>query len=371
MQLNDLLKIMVKNSASDLHLKPGVPPKFRIHGELKSVGLDILTVKELMEYASLMMTEKDKRKLKEELDCDLSYEIPALSRFRVNILMQQKIPCMVIRRIPADIPNLDDLNLPIVLKKIADEERGMILVTGVTGSGKSTTLAAIIDYINSHKFGNIITIEDPVEFFHKDKKCNIIQRQVGQDTLSFQTALKYVLRQDPDVILVGELRDRETIETAVSAAETGHLLLSTVHTVNAHQTVDRIINFYPPELQGQIRTQLSENLKAVISQRLLKTVDGKGRVAALEIMITSPVIKKAILNNELLKIPQYMEQSKDVGMQTFNMALADLIRSGRVTLEEALASSDKPEELELKLRSEGMEDDDDDKDDISMIPGLN
>ncbi|WP_026841610.1 type IV pilus twitching motility protein PilT [Citrifermentans bremense] len=352
MELNEILGIAMKAKGSDIHLKAGLPPIVRIDGALRAIpNADRLSTDGVRKMAFNIMNERQKRIFEENYEVDLSYGVPGLGRFRVNVFAQRGTVALVLRAIPIAIPTLETLNLPPVLKKLALEQRGLILVTGTTGSGKSTTLASIIDYINEHRTCNIITIEDPVEYLHKDKKSLISQREVGFDTLTFGKALTSALRQDPDVILVGEMRDYETIETALTAAETGHLVLSTLHTLDAAETVNRVISVFPPYHQRQVRMQLSGILKGVISQRLVPRADGKGRVPAVEVLIGTARIRDCIDDKEKTKqIPEAIAQGfTTYGMQTFDQSLMQLMTKNLITYEEAMRQSSNPDDFALKV----------------------
>ncbi len=352
MELNEILTIAVKAKSSDVHIKSGLPPIVRIDGKLRPIpNAPRLTPDNVRDMALAVMNERQKQQFTETFEVDLSYGVPGLGRFRVSVYSQRGTVAMVLRTISFGIPTLDSLNLPPVLKKIAQEERGLILVTGTTGSGKSTTLAAMIDHINESRSCNIITVEDPVEFLHRDKKSIISQREVGFDTLSFANALKGALRQDPDVILVGEMRDLETIETAMTAAETGHLVMSTLHTLDASETVNRIISVFPPYHQRQVRMQLSGVIKGVISQRLVPRADGKGRVPAVEVMLGTARIRECIDDKEKTKqIPEAIAQGfVSYGMQTFDQSLMQLYTKKFITYEEAMRQSSNPDDFALKV----------------------
>ncbi|HJV66386.1 MAG TPA: type IV pilus twitching motility protein PilT [Geomonas sp.] len=352
MQLNEILAIAMKAKGSDIHLKAGLPPIIRIDGALRAIpNAERLTADFVRSMALGIMNDRQKKQFDENYEADLSYGVPGLGRFRVNVFAQRGTVAMVLRAIPIAIPTLETLNLPPVLKKLSLEHRGLILVTGTTGSGKSTTLASMIDYINENRTCNIITIEDPVEYLHKDKKSLISQREVGFDTLSFGKALTSSLRQDPDVILVGEMRDYETIEIALTAAETGHLVLSTLHTLDAAESVNRIISVFPPFHQRQVRMQLSGILRGVVSQRLVPRADGKGRVPAVEIMIGTARIRDCIDDKEKTKqIPEAISQGfTSYGMQTFDQSLMQLLTQKLITYEEALRQSSNPDDFALKI----------------------
>ncbi len=351
--LEQLLQELVEKNGSDLHLKLGRPPVLRIRGDLVPMDNEQLKTEDIQQSVYSVTTPEQQKKLTEERELDFSFAVKTLSaRFRGNAFYQRGVLGAVFRVIPAKIPTLDDLKFPPVLKDIASRPQGLVLVSGPTGCGKSTTLAAIIEYINENFPKHIITIEDPLEFVHQDKKSIINQREIGIDTYSFAGALKRALRQDPDIILVGEMRDQETISIAVTAAETGHLVLSTLHTNDAKQAIDRVIDTFPPEGQHQIRMQLANTLLAVIAQRLLKRADGKGRIATLEIMINSPTIKKLIEENKTTAINKAMEESVTFyQMQTFNQALFKLWKENLITQEDALAASPNPNDLKIQFET--------------------
>jgi twitching motility protein PilT len=352
MDLNEILTIAVKARASDIHIKSGLPPIVRIDGKLRPIpNAPRMSGDTVMAMAHSMMNERQKQQFDDTYEVDLSHGLPGVCRFRVSAYHQRGTVALVFRAISINIPNLEALNLPPVLRKIAMEERGLILVTGTTGSGKSSTLAAMIDYINETRTANIITVEDPVEFLHRDKKSIISQREIGFDTLSFAAALKGALRQDPDVILVGEMRDLETIETAITAAETGHLVMSTLHTLDAAETINRIISVFPPYHQRQVRMQLSAVIKGVISQRLVPKADGRGRVPAVEVMIGTARVKDCIDDKDKTKqIPDAIAQGfTTYGMQTFDQSLMQLYSSKLISYEEALRQSTNPDDFALKV----------------------
>ena len=351
MNIDDLLKIAVERGASDLHLKVGNHPVLRIDGQLHPmVELKRLMQENTIAMAFAMMNDLQKEKFKAEHELDMAYSVAGLGRFRCNVFRQRGAVGIVLRVIPTQVKTIADLNLPLVLERVAQERRGMVLVTGTTGSGKSTTLAAMIDNINTHRIEHIITIEDPIEYLHRDKKSIVNQREVGQDTLEFANALRSSLREDPDVILVGEMRDLETIETAIMAAETGHLVLSTLHTLDAPETVNRIISIFPPHHQKQIRIQLASVLKAVISMRLLPRADGKGRVPAVEILINTPYIQECITDPDKTKLIKDAVQDgvSQYGMQTFDQSLYFLYQKELITYDEALKWATNPDEFKLK-----------------------
>jgi twitching motility protein PilT len=353
MNINDLLKIAVERKASDLHLKVGSHPVIRVDGDLLPLGeLKRLMQEDTIAMAFSMMNARQKQRFKEELELDIAYSVPGLGRFRCNVFQQRGAVGLVLRVIPARIQSIRELMLPPVLERICEERRGMILCTGTTGSGKSTSLAAMLDYINSTRTEHMITIEDPIEFLHRDKKSIVNQREIDVDTHSFAGALRAALRQDPDVLLVGEMRDYETIETALLAAETGHLVFSTLHTLDATETVNRIISVFPPHHQKQIRIQLSQVLKSVISLRLVPRADGMGRVPAAEVLISTAYIRECIENKEKTKYirEQIALGTSQYGMQTFDQSLFQLYKSGLITLDEALKRATNPDEFRLKIQ---------------------
>ncbi|HVE57042.1 MAG TPA: type IV pilus twitching motility protein PilT [Pyrinomonadaceae bacterium] len=351
-RIDDLLRMAMSFGASDLHLRAGSYPVIRVNGELRPLsGVERLNQEETLEMAFSMMSNRQKQHFKEAYEVDIGYGVSGLGRFRVNIFQQRNSIGIVARVISDHIRNFAELGLPPILTKIADEQRGLILVTGTTGSGKSTTLAAMIDHINQTRNSHVVTVEDPIEFLHKDKKSFITQREVDVDTRSFAEALRGSLRQDPDVILVGEMRDLETIETALVAAETGHLVFSTLHTLDASETLTRIISAFPPYQQKSIRIQLAGLLKAVVSQRLMKSAKGNSRVPAVEVLISTPLIRDYILHEE--KTTQIRDAigagTSQYGMQTFDQSLFYLYQSGLIALEEALRGSTNPDEFRLRL----------------------
>jgi twitching motility protein PilT len=353
MHVNDLLKIAVDSGASDLHLKVGSYPMLRVRGSLVPAISDRrLDHEDMVAMAAAVLPTSHRERFKDNHEVDLAYSVSGLGRFRCNAFQQRGTIGMSFRVIPMKAATIEDLALPLVLKTIAAEERGLILVTGTTGSGKSTTLAGLIDEINSTRSSHIITIEDPIEYLHRDNKSIVNQREVGVDTNSFSHALRSALRQDPDVILVGEMRDFETIETALLAAETGHLVLSTLHTLDATETINRIIAVFPPHYQKQVRTQLASVLKAVVSMRLMPSVDGKGRVPAVEVLITTAFIRECIMDKEKTHlIPSAIAQgTSQYGMQTFDQSIFSLLERGLVTYEEALRWATNVDEFKLKVQ---------------------
>ncbi|OGF48494.1 MAG: type IV pili twitching motility protein PilT [Candidatus Firestonebacteria bacterium RIFOXYC2_FULL_39_67] len=350
MLINDLLNKMLEKKASDLHLKVGRPPLLRIDGKITQVELPLLTEADIEEMLFAMMSQRQRVKFAEANEIDLSYSPTGSARYRINAFRQKSTIEIIIRMIPKDIPSFDALTLPPILKKVALESRGLILMTGATGSGKSTTLASLVKYINDNQPYHIITIEDPIEFMHTDSMSSVTQRELGIDTDSYDVALKYVLRQDPDVVFIGEMRDIDTVSAAISAGETGHLVLSTLHTIDASQTIDRLIDFYPASQQNQIRNQLANIITAIISMRLIEKADGKGRVPAVEVMLGTPTIKSLIRENKLSSIKSMIQQgSAQYGMQTFDQSLAELYKKGLITLDMALAEATSKNDLKLSL----------------------
>lgn len=349
-RLMGLLKAMVEIKSSDMHIRAKCKPMFRISGKIRAVNQPEFTPEETYGMAMEVLNDTQREEFGRRHEVDLSINVEGYARFRVNIFQQKGMVNMALRMIPDDIKTLDELDLPASLKKIALSSRGLILVTGTTGSGKSTTLAAIIDYINQNTAKHIITLEDPIEFVHKDKKSIVAQREVGLDTLSFNEALRNIVRQDPDVILVGEMRDKETMAAALTSAQTGHLVLSTIHTINAMQTVNRIIDVFPPHQQNQIRLQLGDCLCAVISQRLIPRKDKGGMIPAVEVLVATTLVKNLIEENDFASLAEQMEKGDYYGMQTFNQALEGLCRSGKVDIEDAKKAATNPEDLILRLR---------------------
>ena len=352
LNIDTLLRTACENKASDLHLKVGNYPYLRVDGELRPLTqYTRISSEDMLNMAFSMMTNRQKQKFKENAELDMAYGVAGLGRFRVNVFQQRGNVGMVLRVIPTKIRTLEELLLPRVIDKVCQEKRGMVLVTGTTGSGKSTTLAAMVDRINSTRTDHIITIEDPIEFLHRDKKGFCNQREVEVDTPSFGSALRAALRQDPDVILVGEMRDLETIQTALLAAETGHMVFSTLHTMDATETIQRIIAVFPPPEQKQIRLQLASTLKAIISQRLVRKADGIGRAPAVEVLVTTEYIKDCIINPDKTRMIHDAISSgvSQYGMQTFDQSLFDLYSQGLITLQEALESSTNPDEFKLRI----------------------
>lgn len=353
LELNEILKIALKGGASDIHLKSGLPPMFRVDGALVPLkNGERLLPDDIQRMAFSIMNPVQRERFDMAHECDLAHGIPGVGRFRVNVFQQRGTVGIVFRVIPFGVKTIEQLHLPKVVEQIAMEQRGLVLVTGTTGSGKSTTLASIIDHINSHRTCHIMTIEDPIEFLIRDRRSIVNQREIGVDTMTFADALRAALRQDPDVILVGEMRDFETIETAITAAETGHLVMSTLHTLDAVETVNRIISVFPPYQQKQVRLQLASILKAVISQRLVPRADGKGRVPALEILVSTARVRECIADKDRTKElhDAIAKGYTTYGMQTFDQSLMQLVKQGLVTYEEALKHVSNPDDFALRFR---------------------
>src|SRR3972149_1398347 len=353
MELHDILNLSVKEKASDVHLKAGLPPILRIYGNLIPVkNQERLAPYEITKIAMRLMNDQQKEVFKTAHQVDMAYSVPGLGRFRVNIFQQRGATGIVFRVIPVVISSVTELNLPKILEKVSGESRGLVLVTGVTGSGKSTTIASMLDYINNHFTYNIITVEDPIEFLHRDKKCIINQREIGVDTRSFSESLRSALRQDPDIIMVGEMRDMETIEIALMAAETGHLVMSTLHTIDAMETINRIVSVFPPYQQKQIRIQLASVIRGIISLRLIPTKDGKGRVPAVEVLVSTGRIRECIEDKEKTKdIRDAIAKGQTTyGMQTFDQSIMDLLNKGFISYEEALAQASNPDDFALRVK---------------------
>src|SRR3954466_2815108 len=343
MDIAELLAFVVKNKASDLHLSSGLPPMIRVNGDVRRINLPAMEHKDVHGMVYDIMNDGQRKFYEENLECDFSFAIPNLARFRVNAFVQQRGAAAVMRTIPSKILSLEDLKAPKIFADIADQPRGIVLVTGPTGSGKSTTLAGMVNHINENEHGHILTIEDPIEFVHESKKCLINQREVGPHTLSFSNALRSALREDPDVILVGELRDLETIRLALTAPETGHLVFGTLHTSSAAKTIDRVVDVFPADEKEMVRAMLSESLQAVISQTLLKTKDGNGRVAAHEIMVATPAIRNLIREAKIAQMSSSIQTGNSVGMQTLDQNLTELVRRNQISPAEARSKAKIPE----------------------------
>ena len=351
--MRDLLKVLVEKDGSDLFITVGFPPAMKIHGKVTPVSKTKLTPESAKSLCQAIMNDKQLKEFEATKECNFALAPEGVGRFRANAYIQQGYHGLVLRVIETDVPNIDKLKLPEVLKDVVMTKNGLVIMVGGTGSGKSTSLAAMIDYRNDNTYGHIITIEDPIEYVHPHKKCIIMQREVGVDTDDWEIALKNTLRQAPDVILLGEIRDRETMEFAIAFAETGHLAMATLHANSANQALDRIINFFPEERRSQLLMDLSLNLKSVISQRLLKTPDGKGRVAAIEILLNSPLISDLILKGDVHEIKTVMSKSNELGMKTFDQALFYLYEADKISYDDALRSADSMNELRLRIKLEG------------------
>ena len=351
--MDELLVSLYKKGGSDLFIIAGASPSMRIHGKVVPIMDKKLTAEHTMSLAHCLMSKEEWDQFKASKECNFAIAIPDISRFRVNALVQRGSAGLVIRIIPNEIPSFQDLHLPDILSEIAMTKRGLVIFVGGTGSGKSTSLASLIDHRNEHSNGHIITIEDPVEFVHHHKGCIVTQREVGTDTDSFEVGLKNTLRQAPDVILIGEIRDQQTMEHAIAFAETGHLCLATLHANNTNQALDRIINFFPEARHKQLLLDLSLNVKALVSQRLLPTPNGKGRRAAIEVLLNTPLMADLIMKGEVHNIKELMKKGKDQGMQTFDHALFELLREGAITIEEAMRNADSVNDLRLRVKLEG------------------
>ena len=353
--MHDLLRAMVTKKASDLFITCGFPPAIKLDGKMTPVANQQLTPQHTTELTRAMMNDKQAQEFEATKECNFAISPGGIGRFRVNAFVQQGRTGMVLRTITTTIPKFEDLNLPAVLKDICMTKRGLIIMVGGTGCGKSTSLAAMVGYRNENSYGHIVTIEDPVEFTHEHKNCVVTQREVGVDTENWFSALKNTLRQAPDVILIGEIRDRETMDYAVAFAETGHLCLSTLHANSANQALDRIINFFPPDRRSQLLMDLSLNIRALVSQRLIAKKDGKGRVAAVEVLLNSPLIQDLIFKGEVHEIKAIMAKSRELGMQTFDQHLFDLYEQGQISYEDALRNADSVNELRLMIKLHGKE----------------
>ncbi|MFN7725750.1 MAG: PilT/PilU family type 4a pilus ATPase [Rubrivivax sp.] len=348
--VNDLLRLMVSRSGSDLFLTADFPPAIKVDGKVTKVSPQPLTGQHTLQLARAVMNDKQAAEFERTKECNFAISPTGVGRFRVNAFMQQGHVGLVLRTIPQVLPTIDGLGLPPVLKEVAMAKRGLVIFVGATGSGKSTSLAAMVDHRNENSYGHIITIEDPVEFVHPHKNCIVTQREVGLDTDGWEQALKNTLRQAPDVILMGEIRDRETMEHAVAFAETGHLCMATLHANSANQALDRVINFFPEERRAQLLMDLSLNLKALVSQRLMPRQEGRGRAAAVEIMLNTPLIGDLIFKGEVSEIKELMKRSRELGMQTFDQALFDLYEANTITYEDALRNADSVNDLRLQIK---------------------
>ena len=353
--MHDLLRLMSQKNGSDLFITANFPPAIKVDGKITPVSSQILAPQHTAELARSIMNDRQAAEFEATKECNFAISPSGIGRFRVNALMQQGRVAVVCRKINLLVPTLEELGLPAVLKDIAMTKRGLVIFVGGTGTGKTTSLAALVDHRNKNSFGHIITVEDPIEFIHEHKNCIVTQREIGVDTDSWEAALKNTLRQAPDVILMGEIRDRETMDYAVAFAETGHLCLATLHANSANQAIDRIINFFPEERRHQLLMDLSLNLRALVSQRLLPMKDGKGRVAAIEIMLNSPLISDLIFKGEVHEIKEIMKKSRELGMQTFDQALFDHYEGGRITYEDALRNADSLNDLRLHIKLHGKE----------------
>ena len=351
----DLLRLMLRKKASDMFISAGFPPAFKIDGKMTPVSQQSLTAQHTSQLARAIMNDKQAAEFEATSECNFAINPAGIGRFRVNAFVQQQRVGIILRTITTKIPEFDDLGLPPVLKEVVMSKRGLVIFVGGTGSGKSTSMASLIGHRNKHSHGHIITVEDPVEFVHTHINCLITQREVGVDTESWEAALKNTLRQAPDVILIGEIRDRETMEHAIAFAETGHLCMGTLHANSANQALDRIINFFPEERRAQLLMDLSLNLKSVVAQRLIPKKDGTGRVAAIEVMLNSPLISDLIFKGNVHEIKEIMKKSRELGMQTFDMALFEHYEAGKISYEDALRNADSMNELRLQIKLEGKE----------------
>ena len=353
--MHDLLRVMVEKNGSDLFITAGAVPSMKVDGSMTPLSNQSLSPQHTQVLVSAIMNDKQRGEFEQTQECNFAISLPGVSRFRVNAFTQRGSVGVVLRVIRSEIPKLEDLNLPSVLKDISMTKRGLVIFVGATGSGKSTSLAAMVGYRNENSFGHIITIEDPIEFVHNHKNCIVTQREVGVDTENYEIALKNTLRQAPDVILIGEIRDRETMDHAIAFAETGHLCLSTLHANSTNQALDRIINFFPEDRRQQLLMDLSLNLKSLVSQRLIPTAAGDGRIAAIEIMINSPLMSDLIFKGQVHDIKELIAKSNELGMQTFDQALFDLYESGNIKYEDALRNADSVNDLRLRIKLEGKE----------------
>ena len=352
MTLKQMLVAMLNRKASDLHIRVGIRPHLRVNGMLEQINTDPISIEQMDKTVSQILNEKQQERFHRKHEIDLALSVAKLGRFRINLFRQRGTSGIAIRAVNTQVPTFDELHLPEIMKKLTAERRGLIVVTGTTGSGKSTTLASLIEDMNNNRSDNIITIEDPIEYIYRDKKCIIAQREVGGDTETFATALRHAFRQDPDTILIGEVRDLETISIALTAADTGHLVMTSLHTLNVVETITRIISFFPPHQHQQIRLLLAGTLKAIICQRLLKRTDSPGRVPAVEVMVNSGAIRECIIDpDKTINIPDYIEQGgTQYGMQTFDQSIMKLHKDGLVSFEEAMANATNPDDFDLRLK---------------------
>ncbi|MCH7691015.1 MAG: PilT/PilU family type 4a pilus ATPase [candidate division Zixibacteria bacterium] len=352
MTLKQMLVEMLNRKASDLHIRVGIRPHLRVNGLLEQINTDPITIEQMDKTVSQILNEKQQERFHRKHEIDLALSVAKLGRFRINLFRQRGTSGIAIRAVNTQVPNFDELHLPEIMKKLTSERRGLIVVTGTTGSGKSTTLASLIEDMNNNRSDNIITIEDPIEYIYRDKKCIIAQREVGGDTETFATALRHAFRQDPDTILIGEVRDLETISIALTAADTGHLVMTSLHTLNVVETITRIISFFPPHQHQQIRLLLAGTLKAIICQRLLRRADSPGRVPAVEVMVASGAIRECIIDpDKTINIPDFIEQGgTQYGMQTFDQSIMKLHKDGLVSFEEAMANATNPDDFDLRLK---------------------
>jgi len=351
MNVNDLLQVMIKKGISDIHFKSGAAPLLRVHGKLIPAGMEAFSAQNVEDIAEALMSPEQKRAFDAEHELDFAHSIDDVSRFRINIYRQRGTTALTLRVVPLKVNTFEDLHLPAeALKKLASESRGLILITGVTGAGKTTTMNSMLDYINENFCYNIVTVEDPIEYYHKDKKSSISQREVGLDTKSYAKALKYALRQDPDVVVIGEMRDFEAISAAITAAETGHLVLSTIHTMDASQTIDRIVDAYPPHQQSSVRSQFANVIKGIVAQRLVTKKDGLERLPATEILLGTSLVKKLISDGKLSDLNKTIDQGAYYGMHTFDSDLLALFKKGLITSDEALDKATNPDDMTLNLK---------------------
>ncbi len=351
MTLKKMLLEMLNRQASDLHIRVGIRPHLRVHGRLEQIACDPLTIDDVEAVVAQLLSEQQLERFRRKNEMDLALSVAKLGRFRINLYRQRGTSGIAIRAVNTNIPSFEELNLPETVKSLSMERRGLIVVTGTTGSGKSTSLAAMIEHMNAHRLDNILTIEDPIEYIFRDKKCIITQREVGADTESFASALRYALRQDPDVIMLGEIRDLETMSIALTAADTGHLVLTTLHTLNVVETISRIISFFPPHQHDQIRLLLAGTLKAVICQRLLTRCDIPGRVPAIEVMVSTAAIRDCLMDHQkTINIPELVEQGRQYGMMSFDQSIMRVYKAGMISFEEAMNQCSNPDDFDLRVK---------------------